>query len=58
MYEAIVDTARFYIYCSGNEVDEVWRVKLDQMVEDHDGLGEARKLKRNLEETHLKMQEM
>ena len=43
--EAIVDTVRVYIYCSGDEVDEVeevLNVKLDQMVEEKGSLGEAR----------------
>ena len=30
--EEIVDTVRFYIYCSGDEVDEVFKVELEQML--------------------------
>ena len=30
----IVDTVRVYIYCSSDEVDEVLKFKLDQMVEE------------------------
>ena len=40
--EAIVDTERVYIYCSGDEVGEFFKVELDQMVEDQDILAEAR----------------
>ena len=36
----------------------VFKVELDQIVEEMDGLGEARQLIRNLEEMHMKMQEM
>ena len=32
----------------------VLKVELDHMVEDQDVLGEARKLRRKLEETHMK----
>ena len=38
-------------------MDEVLKLDLYQMVEDQDGLGEARQLKRNLGETHMKMRE-
>ena len=31
------------------------KVELDHTTEEQDGLGEARKLRRNLEETHMKM---
>ena len=55
--EAIVDTVRVYIYCYGDELDEVLKVELDQMVENQDGLAQARQLKMNLEETHMKMRE-
>ena len=48
---------RFYKYCSGDEVDEVLKLELDQMVEEQDALEEARKLRRNLEETHMKIWE-
>ena len=37
-------------------MDEVLKFELYQMVEDQDGLVEARRLRRNLEETHTKMQ--
>ena len=33
IYEAIFDTGRVYIYYSGDEVDEVLKMVLDQMVE-------------------------
>ena len=46
---------RFYIYSSVGEVDEVLKLQLDQMVEEQDILGEARQLRRNLGETHMKM---
>ena len=45
--EAIFDTVRFYIYCSGDEVNEVSKVELYQMVEDRYDLGDARHLRRN-----------
>ena len=53
--ESIVDTVRVYIYLSGDEVNEVLKVELDQMFEEQDGLGESRQLRMNLEETHMKM---
>ena len=53
--EAILYTVRLYIYCSTDEVDEVLKMKLYQMVEKQDGSEEARQLIRNLEETHMKM---
>ena len=53
--EAIVDTVRFYIHCSGDEVDEVLKVDLYQMVDKQDDKGESRKMRRNLEEKHMKM---
>ena len=31
------------------------KVDLDHMLEEQDGLGEVRQLRRNLEETHMKM---
>ena len=40
--EAIIDTARVYIYWYGDGVDEVLKVEFDQMVEDQDGLKETR----------------
>ena len=46
--EANVDTVRVYIYFYGDEVYEVLKVKLDQIVEEKDGLEEARQLRRNL----------
>ena len=46
---------RVYKYCSGDELDEVLKVELDQMVGDQDGSGEARKLRSNLEEMHMKI---
>ena len=42
IYEEIVDTVRFYICWSGDEEEEGLKVELDQMVEDQDGLAEAR----------------
>ena len=45
------------IYCSVDEVYEVLKEELDQIVEDQDGLGEARQLRRNLEGTNMKMRE-
>ena len=53
--ESIVDTVRFYKYFSGDEVDEVLKLELDQIVEEQDGLEEARNLRSNLEETHMKI---
>ena len=53
--EAIVDTVGFHIYCSGDDLYEVFRFDLDQIAEEHDGLAEARQLIRNLEDTHIKM---
>ena len=32
IYEAIVDTVRVFIYFYGDDVDEVFKVELDQMV--------------------------
>ena len=55
--EAIFDTVRVYIYFSSDEVDKVLKVDYHHMVEEQYGLGEARKLRRNLVETHIKMQE-
>ena len=55
IYEAIVDTMRVYIYCSSDEVDEFYKVELDQMAEEQYGSGEARHMIRNLEETHTKI---
>ena len=55
MSEEIIDTVRVYIYCSGDKGNEVLKVKLDHMVEYQDGSGEARQLRKNLEETHMKM---
>ena len=55
--EVIVDNVRVYIYCSGDEMDEVLKVELEKMVEEQYGLAEAINLRRNLEETHMKMQE-
>ena len=53
--EAIFDILRVYIYFSGDDIDEVFKVDLDHMVEEKDGLAEARQPRRNLEETHIKM---
>ena len=53
--ETIFDILRVYIYFSGDDMDEVFKVDLEHMVEEKDGLAEARQLKRNLEETHIKM---
>ena len=55
--EAIVDTVRFCIYCCGYGVDEFLKVELDHMVEEQDGLGESKQLRRTLEDTHMKMRE-
>ena len=38
-------------------MDRVLKVELYQMMEDQDGSGEARQLRRNLDETHTKMRE-
>ena len=48
IYESIVDTVRVYIYWYGDDMDEGFKVELDQMVEDQDGLGEAIQPRRNL----------
>ena len=45
---------RVYIYSYADDMDNVLKVELDHMVEDQDVLGEARKLRRKLEETHMK----
>ena len=50
-----MDNVRVYVYCSEYEVHEVMDVDLDYMVEEQNGPGEARELRRNLEETHMKM---
>ena len=42
--EAIVDTVRVYIYCSGDELDEVLKAGLGHMVEEHNSSGEARQI--------------
>ena len=55
--EAIVDTLGVYIYCSIDEVDEVLKVDLDHIVEDLDGLSEARQMRRNLEDMNMKIRE-
>ena len=55
--EAILDNVRVYIYWYGDDVDDILKVELDQMVEEKDDLEEARHLRRNLEQTHMKMQE-
>ena len=55
--DAIVDTVRVYICFSGDDLCEVLKLELDQMAEYHDGLGEARQMRRNLEEAHMKMRE-
>ena len=47
---------KVYIFFSVDEVDEVFKVELDQKVEDQDGTREARHLRRSLYETHMKMQ--
>ena len=54
--EEIFDTVRVYIYWYGYEVDEVLKLELDQLVKYQDGLAEARQIRRNLEETHMKIQ--
>ena len=48
---------RVYIYCSGDDVDEVLNVDLDQTVEENGSLGEARQPRRKLEDKHMKMRE-
>ena len=53
--ESVSDTMRFYKYCSDDEVYEVLKVELEQMVEEQDGLVKARQLRRNSENTHMKM---
>ena len=37
--EEIVDTMRLYIYCSGDEVDEVFNAEMENMANEQDGLG-------------------
>ena len=46
--EAIVDTMRVYKYCSGDELDEVLKLKLDKIVEEQNGSGYAKQLLSNL----------
>ena len=46
---------RVYVYLFGDQVDEFFNAELEQMVEEKDGLGEAREMRRNLEETHIKI---
>ena len=53
--EIIIHTVRVYIYFSSDEVHEVFMVELYHMVEEKDGLVEARKLRSNLEEMHMKI---
>ena len=53
--EAVVDTETVYIYLYGDEVYEVLKVEFDQMVQEQDVLAEARILKRNLEDMHMKI---
>ena len=53
--ESIVDTVRVYIYWYGDDVDEVFKVELGQMVEEQDFSAESRQTRRNLEEAHMKM---
>ena len=53
--EAIAYNVRVYIYCSSDEVNEVLKADLDQILEYQDGSWEDIQLRRNLEETHMKM---
>ena len=55
--ESIFDTVMFYIYCSGDEVYEVLKLELDQILEEQDGPGEAIQTRRNLKDTHMITQE-
>ena len=55
--EVIVDTVSVYIYCNGDEVDEVFKVNLDQMVEERVGLEKGYQLIKNLVNTHMKIRE-
>ena len=48
---------RVYIYLSVDEVDEVLKVELNQVVEDQDALGEAIHPRKNLKDTHMKIWE-
>ena len=55
--DVIMDTMRVYVYCFVDEVDEAMNTDLEHMVEEKDGLGEARQPRRNMEEPHIKMWE-
>ena len=44
-----------YIYLCGDEVYDVLKVELYQVVEYQDGSGEARQPRRNVEETNMKI---
>ena len=49
---------RVYVYLFGDQVDEFFNAELEQMVEEKDGLGEAREMRSNLEETHIKIKKI
>ena len=51
-----MDTVMVHVCCSRDEVDEVPKLKLDQILEDQDGSGEARHMRRKMDETHMKTQ--
>ena len=57
IYEENVDNMRVSIYFSVDDMDKALNVDLDYMLEDQDFLEEARQLRRNLEETFIKMWE-
>ena len=53
--EAIVDTMRINVYFHGDDLNDALKVGLYHMVEEKDCLGETRQLRKNLEETHMKI---
>ena len=53
--QSIVHTVRVYIHFCDNDMDEIFKVQLYQMLEDQDGLGNDINLRRNLEETQMKI---
>ena len=55
--EAIMDTVRVYVYCSGDDVDDLTKVELDHIVEEQDGSGSARQLRRKNYENAGKCEE-
>ena len=53
--ESIFHIVSVYIYCSGADWDEVFKVKFYQMVEYQYGLVRSIQMRSNLEETYMQM---